>query len=66
MLEQEQEPTVCYNCDEEFVVQSSYTEEPVVCFCPFCGSELADSDQEDYMDDEEDEDGDTFFNDRMN
>jgi len=40
MLEQEKDPQICYNCDEEFVVQTPYDTEATVAFCPFCGSEV--------------------------
>lgn len=58
MIEQEKEPHVCYNCDEEFVVQTPYETEAIVAFCPFCGSEVEVNDDTLYFDDEEeDEDG---------
>ena len=40
MIEQEQEPHVCYECDAEFIVHTPYDDENMVSFCPFCGSEM--------------------------
>jgi predicted RNA-binding Zn-ribbon protein involved in translation (DUF1610 family) len=40
MINQENEPQLCYSCDEEFVVQSAYETEAIVSFCPFCGNNI--------------------------
>lgn len=58
MLEQEQEPHVCFNCDAEFVVHTIYDVEDAVSFCPFCGSEIELS--EDELDEEIDDDLDEY------
>jgi RNA polymerase subunit RPABC4/transcription elongation factor Spt4 len=61
MIEDQEEPIICYNCDQEFVVTSAYGDEAVE-FCPFCGSELAEEDEDaiivdpGYEDDEDEED----------
>lgn len=59
MIEKDQDPHICYNCDEEFVIHTPYDTEAAVSFCPFCGSEVEDSDivdEDDFEDfDEEDE-----------
>lgn len=59
MIQQDKDPLICYSCDEEFVVQTSYETEAVVEYCPFCGSEV-EADEEVLFDDddtdEEDED----------
>lgn len=47
MLEDEEHgPIICYNCDEEFVIHTPYKTEAIVSFCPFCGSEVEDIDEE--------------------
>lgn len=47
----------CYNCEEEFKVESVYETEAEVCFCPFCGSELDIEDLDDLdIDEDTDED----------
>lgn len=56
MIEQEQEPNVCFSCGEEFVVHTSY-DSAEVSFCPFCGSEI---DAEEDFDDEDDIFGEAF------
>lgn len=45
----------CYNCSSEFTVESIYEDDSPVCFCPFCGLELEESDEEDdsELDDED-------------
>jgi transcription initiation factor IIE alpha subunit len=56
MIEQEQEPQMCYECDEEFVVHSSYDTQSQVSFCPFCGSEMDITDEDaDEVDSDDDE-----------
>lgn len=48
----------CYECDEEFTVQSTYDTEDPVSFCPYCGSEIEheedDIDLEDELEEDED------------
>jgi len=44
----------CYNCEEEFNIEPIYETEALICFCPYCGSELGDDIEEDH--DELDED----------
>lgn len=56
MIEAEQEPHICLECDAEFVVHAVYGEDNVV-FCPFCGSEI---DEEDLDDLDLGEDSDEF------
>lgn len=51
---QEEDPILCFNCDAEFNVTSSY-DDPIA-FCPHCGSEIEgmdDEDTEDLFDDED-------------
>lgn len=48
----------CFECDEEFKVQSYYETQAPVAFCPYCGSELDIVDDPDLDDEEEDEDED--------
>jgi len=60
MIEQEKEPHVCYSCDEEFIVQTSYETEAVVEFCPFCGSDV-EVDSDDLLFDEEADDPDGYL-----
>ncbi len=57
MLEKDQEPHVCFECDAEFIIHTPYDVDDAVSFCPFCGSEVESSDDEDDDFDEEDEDG---------
>jgi rRNA maturation endonuclease Nob1 len=56
MIEVEQEPHICLECDAEFVVHAVYGEEDVA-FCPFCGSDIdqEDLDEEDLDDEDSDE-----------
>ena len=58
MLEQEQEPHVCFNCDAEFVVHTIYDVDDTVSFCPFCGSEIELT--EDELDEDFEEDLDEY------
>jgi rRNA maturation endonuclease Nob1 len=53
MIEQEQEPHICFECDAEFIVHTPNEPETPVSFCPFCGSEV-----EETFDEEFDEDSD--------
>lgn len=48
----------CYECDEEFTVQSTYDTEDPVSFCPYCGSEIEHEEIDDDLDSELDEDED--------
>jgi rRNA maturation endonuclease Nob1 len=51
------EVTVCYECDQEFSVQSTYEEEQPIAFCPYCGNELnVEDDEDEDLDDDSDED----------
>jgi rRNA maturation endonuclease Nob1 len=55
MIEEERDPTICYACDAEFLVHTPYDHEDTISFCPFCGSEIEDLDEEaedDLFDDE--------------
>lgn len=54
MIEVEQEPHVCLECDAEFVVHAVYGEEDVA-FCPFCGNDIDEEDSDDEEEDSEDE-----------
>lgn len=52
----EEELFLCYECDTEFTV-STESEDALVSFCPYCGSELEhEDDDEDYDDDDDLED----------
>lgn len=53
MIEHENQPHVCYNCDEEFVVTTPYETEVSVEFCPFCGSEVEGNDDTLLFDEED-------------
>lgn len=53
MVEMEKEPHLCYACDSEFVVDTLYESELPVSFCPFCGSEVGETDDD--FDEEEDD-----------
>jgi len=55
MIEVEQEPHICFECDAEFVVHSAYAEDQPVSFCPFCGSEIEDEESFDDLDEDEDD-----------
>lgn len=46
----------CYNCEEEFKVESVFETEQEVLFCPYCGSELDIEDLDDGDLDDYDED----------
>jgi rRNA maturation endonuclease Nob1 len=46
MLVEEQSPIICYECDAEFIVHSTYVDDTPVAFCPFCGSEVDDLEEE--------------------
>lgn len=37
----------CFDCDQEFSVQSVYESESEVSFCPYCGCELEYEEDED-------------------
>ena len=55
MIEHEKEPHTCYNCDEEFIVHTPTETKSEVAFCPFCGSDIEDFDEDlDFGEDEED------------
>ena len=54
MLEHEQEPHVCFECDAEFVIHTPYDVNDPVSFCPFCGSEIEDSEDANDIDEEDD------------
>jgi hypothetical protein len=56
MLEHDQDPHICFECDAEFIVHTPYETEESVSFCPFCGSEVEPN--EDELEDEFDEDDD--------
>lgn len=51
----EEEFFLCYECDAEFSVNAE-SEDALVSFCPYCGSELELDEQDDDDDDEEDDD----------
>lgn len=56
MLERDQEPHICFECDAEFIVHTPYDMEESISFCPFCGSEVElDEDDLDDLDEDEDE-----------
>lgn len=57
MIEQEQKPHICFECDSEFVVHTPYNDDQPISFCPFCGSEVElDEDESDEYDDNFDDD----------
>lgn len=58
MLERDQEPHICFECDAEFIVHTPYDTEEIISFCPFCGSEV--ELDEDELDDLDEEDEDEF------
>jgi rRNA maturation endonuclease Nob1 len=60
MIEQEQNPHVCFECDSEFVVHTPYNDDQPISFCPFCGSEV-----ESEEDDDDDEYDDNLDDDRF-
>lgn len=37
---------LCYSCDAEFAIDAITDEDPPV-YCPFCGTELEESEEED-------------------
>lgn len=37
---------ICINCDAEFTIQEITNDNGEVCFCPFCGCELFDENDE--------------------
>lgn len=53
------EPTTCFNCEEEFKVESVYETDATICFCPFCGADL-ELDDEDELEDLDDVDEDNW------
>lgn len=57
MLEQDQEPHICFNCDAEFVVHTLYDMEEEVSFCPYCGSEVESEFDDEEEEEEEEPDG---------
>lgn len=57
--EKNMEPTTCFNCEEEFKVESVYETEATICFCPFCGADL-ELDDEDELEDLDDVDEDNW------
>lgn len=52
MLGQPDETHTCSDCGEEFTVTSSYDAEPVISFCPFCGAEMEEEDEDDDISEE--------------
>ncbi len=50
------ETITCYNCEEEFKVESVFETDQEVMFCPYCGSDLDIDEDYDELDDEYDED----------
>ena len=61
MIEQNKEPQICYSCDEEFIVHTSYETEAVVEYCPFCGSEVESEEEVLFDDDDADKDDEDEF-----
>jgi predicted RNA-binding Zn-ribbon protein involved in translation (DUF1610 family) len=61
MIEQEKEPSVCFSCDEEFVVTLPYESDLTVEYCPFCGSEVETDEEVLFDDDDEDKEDDDDF-----
>lgn len=44
----------CYECDNEFSVESMFETDDQVSFCPYCGSEIEhEEDEDDELDDED-------------
>lgn len=62
MLEKDQEPHICFECDSEFIIHTPVESEIPVSFCPFCGSEVetTEEDLDDYIIDGDDLDEDKF------
>ena len=58
MVEREQDPHACFECDADFVVHTAYEMEESVSFCPFCGSEVDNNDnlEDELIFDDEEED----------
>ena len=51
----EKVPYICYECDSEFFVFPTHTDddEVDVAFCPYCGSEIENlQEDDDYMEDD--------------
>lgn len=44
------DPITCYNCEEEFKVETIFETEATVCFCPFCGTDLEFEEEDDDAD----------------
>jgi Zn finger protein HypA/HybF involved in hydrogenase expression len=44
------EPISCFNCEAEFTIDTPDNEPPS--FCPFCGSELFEIEEDDDLDDD--------------
>jgi hypothetical protein len=42
--------TTCSSCDSEYKVVSSISHNQEVIFCPFCGSDISDDDEEEFND----------------
>jgi rRNA maturation endonuclease Nob1 len=53
MLEHEQEPHICFECDAEFVIHTPFDVDDPVSFCPFCGSEIESEDLDEDLDDDD-------------
>lgn len=54
MIEKEQEAHFCYECEAEFIIHTPYNTDQLISFCPFCGSEIENL-NEDFDEDEEDD-----------
>lgn len=59
MLENDQDPHICFECDSEFIVHTPYQDDQMISFCPFCGSEM-ETDLDNDLDEDDDEDEDRF------
>ena len=52
MYETPNDVFLCENCDSEFTVVKIDDEEADVCFCPYCGEQVVDIDEEEFDDDD--------------
>ena len=52
-LEDKFEEYYCYNCDTEFTV-SFYEDDKQASFCPYCGSEIENEEEDEDLEEEDD------------
>ena len=47
LFDDEPDIIICFNCDAEFTVNPVSVDEDVpVCFCPYCGSDINEEDED--------------------